>query len=158
MICEQQWQEEQRNSYLTVRELEAAERYWLYVSQCDHFLELFKGQAITKSSCLLHLNPFSDSHSVLRREQITKTAGPSQHHAILYGKHPVVKLLILSEPTPCWSTIFDFYAQSTFPYHRTQEVNSLKLYHLSKELSKTLATETSYWKSDGPLYGKLTIV
>ena len=57
-------------SHLDAAELQEAERYWLYVSQCDHFLKevqaLKSSQALPRSSCLLTLHPFVDSNSLLR--------------------------------------------------------------------------------------------
>ena len=93
----------ENRSHLTAQELEAAETYWLHVSQCAYFSEeielLKKGQALPRSSCLLHLHPFLDSHGLLRvggREQSTAASSPSQHPVIVNGKHPIAKLLIQS--------------------------------------------------------------
>ena len=91
-------------SHLTVEQIDSAEIYWLRRSQCDHFGEeivlLKRNKPLSRSSCLLHLNPFLDSNSLLRvggREQCTEALSPSQHPIIVHGRHPVVKLLIYSE-------------------------------------------------------------
>ena len=96
--------EQMQLSYLTATELQEAERYWLYISQCDHFLEeiqaLKNSQVISRSSCLLTLHPFLDSSSLLRvggRQNQSSLCNPSQHPVIVHGKHPITKLLILSE-------------------------------------------------------------
>ena len=91
-------------SHLTATELQEAERYWLYISQSDHFLEeiqaLKNSQVISRSSCLLTLHPFLDSNSSLRvggRQNQSSLSSPSQHPVIVHGKHPITKLLISSE-------------------------------------------------------------
>ena len=72
-------------SYLTVEEIDSAEIYWLRQSQCDHFGEemvlLTRNKPLSRSSCLLHLNQFLDSNSLLRvggREQCTEASSPSR--------------------------------------------------------------------------------
>ena len=84
-----------------VRELEAAESHWLYVSQCDQFLEdIYRIIEERASSQKIHAAAFYsppiflDSHSLLRvggRVQTTKTSSSSQHPVIIHGKHPVAK-------------------------------------------------------------------
>ncbi len=90
-----------QTSPLIPAELQAAEQFWLSVSQSDHFLEemgtLRKTKTIARSSSLLHLHPFLDESSLLRvggRQQTTKS---SQHPIIIHGNHPITKLLIISE-------------------------------------------------------------
>ena len=87
---------QKEHSHLTTRELEAGEKYWFCVSQGDHFLKeiefLKKGKSLPRSSCLLHLHPLLESHSLLHvggREQTTKIASSSQHPVIVHEKHPV---------------------------------------------------------------------
>ena len=91
-------------SFLAVREITAAECYWLSISQGVHFpveLEALKSHsAIPDTSCLVPLRPFLDSLGLIRvggREQHSKALFSSQHPTILYGKHPVAHLLIRSE-------------------------------------------------------------
>ena len=93
-----------RTSSLQVEELISAERYWFLTAQQDHFsLEikvLKNSKDIPKSSCLLPLHPFVDSSMLIRvggREQNSKASYASQHPIILHGKHPLTKLIILSE-------------------------------------------------------------
>ena len=87
-----------------MKELVAAETYWLSISQHDHFAQeidaLQKKHMIHNSSCLLPLHPLVDSSGLLRvggREQNSNAPYSSQLPVILHGKHPVAKLLIQSE-------------------------------------------------------------
>ena len=87
-----------------MKELVAAEYYWLSISQQDYFAEeidaLQKKHALRSSSCLLPLHPFIDSSGLIRvggRVQNSDAPYSSQHPVILHGKHPVVKLLIQTE-------------------------------------------------------------
>ena len=91
-------------SFLAVREIAAAECYWLSISQGVHFpaeLEALKSHsAIPTTSCLVPLHPFLDSLGLIRvggRQQHSKALVSSQHPIILHSKHPVAHLLIRSE-------------------------------------------------------------
>ena len=90
------------NPHLTVLE---AERYWLALSQEDHFsneIQLLKENLhLPNSSSLLSLHPFIDSTGILRvsgrESNAYKMAYSRLHSVILLGKHPITKLLIRSE-------------------------------------------------------------
>ena len=89
---------------LTIQELSEAERYWIAVVQRQHFTEeikaLKKQSALSSSSSLLSLHPILDSNNLLRvggRQQNSKLLYSKQHPLILLGKHPVTKLIILTE-------------------------------------------------------------
>lgn len=91
-------------SGLSVAELVAAERYWVMLSQRDHFATevafLQAKQLPPNNSCLLSLHPFLDSDGILRvggRESNAKLAYSQLHPVILHGKHQVSKLIIRSE-------------------------------------------------------------
>ena len=91
-------------SFLAVREITAAECYWLSLSQGVHFpaeLEALKSHSgIPDTSCLMALHPFLDSMGLIcvqGREQHSKVLFYSQHLIILHGKHLVAHLLIRSE-------------------------------------------------------------
>lgn len=93
-----------KTSPLTTEELVTAETYWVRASQREHFckeIETLKlKKNLSRSSCLLSLNPFADSSSLLRvggRQRNSNGSYASQHPVILHGKHPVVKLIIHSE-------------------------------------------------------------
>ena len=90
--------------FLAVREITAAECYWLSISQSVYFpaeLKALKSHsAIPDTSCLMPLRPFLDSLGLIRvggREQHSKALVSSQHPIIIHGKHPVAHLLIRSE-------------------------------------------------------------
>ena len=81
--------------------MQEAELYWLYVSQCDHFLKevqaMKNSQALARSSCLLTLHPFVDSNSLLRvggRQNQSSSYSPCQSPNIVHGKD------IVSTPSP----------------------------------------------------------
>ena len=91
-------------SCLTVKELVAAETYWLSISQRDHFAReidsLQRKHLVHDSSCLLPLHPLLDSSGLIRvggRVQNSNAPYSSKHPVVLHGKHPVAKLLIQSE-------------------------------------------------------------
>ena len=74
------------------------------VVQRQHFTEeikaLKKQSALSSSSSLLSLHPILDSNDLLRvggRQQNSKLLYSKQHPLILLGKHPVTKLIILTE-------------------------------------------------------------
>ena len=91
------------NLKFPVREITAAECYWLSISQGVHFpaeLKALKSHsAIPDTSCHVPLRPFLDSLGLIRvggREQHSKGLVSSQHPIIIHGKHPVAHLLIRS--------------------------------------------------------------
>ena len=90
--------------FLTPSEIRKAELYWISFAQNELFskeLELLKeGQDLPKTSSLLTLHPFVDSLGLLRvggREQNSNRSYSSQHPILLAGKHPLTKLIVLSE-------------------------------------------------------------
>ena len=89
---------------LTVAELVTAEKYWVTLSQRDHFsteiTALKTKHRLSSSSCLLSLHPFLDSEGVLRvggRGNHSKLLYSKLHPIILHGKHPITKLIVRSE-------------------------------------------------------------
>jgi hypothetical protein len=86
---------------LTVEELVRSERHWISVSQEDSFTTqistLKKKQALPRKDHLLALNPFIDSHGILRvggRGSHSEMSYNSRHPVILPGKHPITKLIV----------------------------------------------------------------
>ena len=89
---------------LTTSELIDAERYWISLSQREHFLVEIKSlktkHLIPKDSCLLPFRPFLDQAGVLRvggRESNSELLYSKTHPIILHGKDPITKLIIRSE-------------------------------------------------------------
>ena len=89
---------------LTMSELVDAERYWILLSQQEHFsteIKSLKAKCLVpKDSCLLPFRPFLDQTSILRvggRESNAKLSYSKMHLIILHGKHPISKLIIRSE-------------------------------------------------------------
>jgi hypothetical protein len=92
------------DSCLTVVEMDAADKYWVSLSQECCFAEdiaALKGKGdIALSSPLLPLHPFLDSSDIVRvggRTQNARLPYHTQHQIVLSGKHPVAKLIILTE-------------------------------------------------------------
>lgn len=91
--------------HLTVTELKSAEDYWLMIVQRESFPKecnaLEKGQPLPKNSRLLPFRPIWDKdHSVIRvggRISNSTLSYSQSHPVILNGKHPITKLIILSE-------------------------------------------------------------
>ena len=91
--------------HLMVTELSTAESYWLMVTQRENFPEecnaLKCGQSISRKSRLLPFHPVWDrNNSLIRvggRLHNSSLSYARQHPVILDGKHPIVKLIILSE-------------------------------------------------------------
>ena len=86
---------------LTVTELLEAERYWVSLSQQEHFPTeihlLTNKQPLSKDSCLLPFHPFLDQSGLLQvggRENNSGLSYSRMHPVILHGKHPITKLLI----------------------------------------------------------------
>ena len=92
-----------KTSYLTTPELLAAERYLIKSSQCEFATELALLNAkkpLPRGNRLISLRPFIDKSGVLRvggRESNASLSYVQTHPAILHGKHPFTKMLILSE-------------------------------------------------------------
>ena len=91
-------------SYLTVSELFLAETYLCTIIQTDHFsMEINcvkSNQPLPKGNCLLPLSPLLDSDGLLRvggRQRHSKLSYSRMHPVILHAKHPVTRLVILSE-------------------------------------------------------------
>ena len=88
---------------LTVEELVRSERHWISVSQEDSFttqISTLKKQALPRKDHLLALNPFIDSHGILRvggRGSHSEMSYNSRHPVILPGKHPITKLIVRTE-------------------------------------------------------------
>ena len=93
-----------QNTPLSVTELSQAERYWLFVAQCDCFPGAIKAlktdQTLPNSSTLLPFNPFIDKDGIMRvGGRLTKSnhSYSITHPVILHANHHVTKLLIRSE-------------------------------------------------------------
>ena len=92
-----------KTSCLTTPELLAAERYLIKFSQCEFATELALLNAkkpLPRGNRLISLRPFIDKIGVLRvggRESNASLSYVQTHPAILHGKHPFTKMLILSE-------------------------------------------------------------
>lgn len=91
----------QSTSSLSVQEIVNAENYWLSYSQRDHFKgeieSLTVKDTIPSSGLLMSLHPFLDSYGILRvsgGEQKSKLPYSAMHPVILFGKHPLTKLII----------------------------------------------------------------
>ena len=86
-------------------ELKSAEDYWLMIVQRESFPKerdaLEKGQPLPKNSRLLPFRPIWDKdHSVIRvggRISYSSLSCSQSHPVILDGRHPITKLIILSE-------------------------------------------------------------
>ena len=95
--------EDRIRGFLTVKELQVAERYWVMISQ-DSFrgdrLALEKQARLSKQSPLSTLRPFLDDNSVLRvggRGEHSKLSYSTRHPAILPRDHTITKLIIRAE-------------------------------------------------------------
>ena len=91
-------------SHFSVLELQKAEIYWLVLAQRQHFMKeiayIKKGRQLHKSSPLIPLHPFLDAEDLIRvggREQNSNRVYSTQHPIILYGGHPITRLIIFSE-------------------------------------------------------------
>ena len=91
-------------SYLTISELGFAENHLCTIVQSDHFsMEIScikSNQPLTKGNCLLPLSPILDSDGLLRvggRQRHSKLSYSRMHPVILHAKHPITRLIILSE-------------------------------------------------------------
>ena len=91
---------------LSLAELKSAERYWISFIQKETFSQEIKslksGKRVLRSSSLKLLNPFLDDQGLLRvggRERHSKRSYDVQHPLIVHSRHPLVRILILSEHT-----------------------------------------------------------
>ena len=92
-------------SPLSTTELKEAECYWMRIIQNCHFYSeistLKKLSPLQSSSCLKTVRPFIDSKGLLRvggRQQMLRGIGyEAQHPLILHGKHPLTRLIVLTE-------------------------------------------------------------
>ena len=91
-------------SYLTISELGFAENHLCTIVQSDHFsMEIScikSNQPLTKGNCLLPLSPILDSDGLLKvggRQRHSKLSYSRMHPVILHAKHPITRLIILSE-------------------------------------------------------------
>ena len=111
-------------SPLTVKELDSAEIYWLSLAQRDHFStelkELKASGSVNSTSSLLTLRPLLDCNDLIRvggRQQNARMKYSQIHPAILPKKHPITKLIIISEhirllhagPTLVMSSLYQRY-------------------------------------------------
>ena len=92
------------SSYLTVPELHHTERYLCAIVQSDHFSteinSIKSNKPLHKGNCLLPLSPILDSENLLRvggRQQQAKISYSRMHPVILHAKHPITRLIIMSE-------------------------------------------------------------
>ena len=112
------------SSPLSVQELSLAENYWLRLAQEDFTQEiqsLRTGHTLTKSSCLLLLNPIIDQAGVLRvggRIQNAQFCYSICHPAVLHGKHQVDNLLRASTFAPRWTHTRRSISQPSLPHYR----------------------------------------
>ena len=91
--------------HLTVPELKSAEDYWLMIAQNESFPSKHKtlknGQPLPRGSQLIPFHPLWDKHhSVLLvsgRMGNSNLPYTQSHPVILDGRHPLTKLIILSE-------------------------------------------------------------
>ena len=93
--------------HLTVSEMITAERFWISLSQQEHFslkIDLLEvDRSLPKNSSLLPFRPFLDkprSVPVLRvggRMGNSKLSYSKSQPIILHGKHPITKLIIRAE-------------------------------------------------------------
>ena len=88
-------------SYLTASELCFAETYLCTIIQTDHFsMEINCVQPLPKGNCLLPPSSLLDSNGLLRvggRQRHSKLSYSKVHPVILHVKHPITRLIILSE-------------------------------------------------------------
>ena len=88
---------------LTVKELSAAEKYWIRIIQAQFTSDIaaLKNKCgLSNDSSLLSLHPFIDSDGLLRvggRESNSNLSYQRMHLLIIHGKHPITKLIIRSE-------------------------------------------------------------
>ena len=89
---------------LSVTELSQAERYWISISQNDSFSSelsaLQSNRDLPYSSVLKSLNPFLDSHGLIRvggRISNSELSYNNTHPLVLHGKHLITKLIIRCE-------------------------------------------------------------
>ena len=98
----QQSRDDRTKGYLTVKELEAAENYWIAVAQSSSFpkeVMVVKKNVVVKGR-LAPLCPFIDSQGLLcvrGRTDHSKIKAISRQPAILPKDHTVTKLIIRSE-------------------------------------------------------------
>ena len=92
------------SSSLTVIELTSAESYWISLAQNDFFSreiqDLQASGTVNPTSSLLALRPILDPSELIRvggRQQNSKMKLSQVHPVILPKKHPIVKLIVLSE-------------------------------------------------------------
>ena len=93
-----------KETFLSAEELYKAESYWLSVAQLDSFPHdierLRENKNLKHSSRLMSLTPFIDELGLLRvggRQQELERPYAKIHPVILLGKHPITKLIIMSE-------------------------------------------------------------
>ena len=102
---------------LTVKELSAAEKYWIRIIQA-HFtsdIAALKNKCgLSNDSSLLSLRPFIDSDGLLRvggRESNSNLSYQRMHPLIIHGKHPHYQTHhSIRTPTyaACWTHTFVF--------------------------------------------------
>ena len=138
---------------LSVEELAAAERYWVTLSQRDHFLSeislLQAKKPLPSGSSVLSLHPFLDSDGILRvggRESNAKLAYSKLHPTILHGKHQVTKLIIRSEHLRMLHAGPTLLATSLnrLPYcvsSQNSPVHNLSVHHLSSPIHQATTTD-----------------
>ena len=102
--CRNKGQEAMCGNSLSTRELQDAENLLIRTVQSSQFSEdinhLKKKSTVSKRSPLRNLNPFLDNNNILRvgeRLRRISLSTTAKHPSILGAKHPVVKLVILSE-------------------------------------------------------------
>ena len=95
-----------RSPHLSVHELLHAERYWIAICQADSFPQelavLRSNQDVNLpiNSTLKSLGPFLDPQGVIRVGGRISNAALSYsriHPIVLHGKHPIARLIVLSE-------------------------------------------------------------
>ena len=91
---------------LSLAELKSAERNWISSIQKETFSQEIKslrsGKHVMRSSPLKLLNPFLDDQGLLRvggRERHSMRSYDVKHPLIIHSRHPLVRILIVSEHT-----------------------------------------------------------
>lgn len=102
--CRLQQPERNLLPYVTVSELQQAERYLCKMIQRDCFSADIKNlelkRPLLKGNCLLPLSPFVDTDGILRvggRQRYSNASYSKIHPVVLHSKHVITKLMIRSE-------------------------------------------------------------
>ena len=151
-------------SYLTTSELYHAEAHIFSAIQAEQFssvINLLKtNQPVPRGNCLLPLSPFVDSSGLIRvggRQRLGHLSSSKKHPIILYGSHPIVKLIITQATFTCRINLSNFLTWSEVPHHSNQNHCSVyysSVYHLPMSVSKAYTTNnwTVATLTPGPVF------